>query len=139
MRKSTRLLLLDTHQVERLFDFEAALQATREAFVLQSEGSGRVFPLVREKLADGVFGIKSGGVASLDLLGFKAAGSWPGNRALGGDSHQATIMLFDPSTGRPRCLIDGNLVSGRTFHDHGKYMGAWMKMLRAEREKQSAK
>jgi protease I len=37
------------------------------------------------------------------------------------------------------CVIDGNLVSGRTFHDHGKYMGAWMKMLRAEREKQSVK
>ncbi len=27
------------------------------------------------------------------------------------------------------CVIDGNLVSGRTFHDHGKYMGAWMKLL----------
>lgn len=33
------------------------------------------------------------------------------------------------------CVIDGNLVSGRTFHDHGKYMGPWMKLLRAEREK----
>jgi len=27
------------------------------------------------------------------------------------------------------CVIDGNLVSGRTFHDHGHYMGAWMKIL----------
>ena len=27
------------------------------------------------------------------------------------------------------CVVDGNLVSGRTFHDHGKYMGSWMKML----------
>ena len=27
------------------------------------------------------------------------------------------------------CVIDGNLVSGRTWHDHGHYMGAWMKML----------
>ena len=27
------------------------------------------------------------------------------------------------------CVIDGNLVSGRTFHDHGHYMGAWMKLL----------
>ena len=33
------------------------------------------------------------------------------------------------------CVVDGNLVSGRTFHDHGKYMGAWMRLLRAEREK----
>ncbi len=27
------------------------------------------------------------------------------------------------------CVVDGNLVSGRTFHDHGYYMGAWMKLL----------
>ena len=28
------------------------------------------------------------------------------------------------------CVIDGNLVSGRTWHDHGRYMGVWMKALR---------
>jgi protease I len=33
------------------------------------------------------------------------------------------------------CVIDGNLVSGRTFHDHGKYMGVWMKLLNAERRR----
>lgn len=31
------------------------------------------------------------------------------------------------------CVVDGNLVSGRTFHDHGHYMGAWMALLDAER------
>lgn len=31
------------------------------------------------------------------------------------------------------CVVDGNLVSGRTFHDHGKYMGAFMKLLNEER------
>lgn len=24
---------------------------------------------------------------------------------------------------------DGNLVSGRTYHDHGRYVGVWIKML----------
>lgn len=32
------------------------------------------------------------------------------------------------------CVVDGNLVSGRTYHDHGAYMGEWMKLLDAERE-----
>ena len=32
------------------------------------------------------------------------------------------------------CVVDGNLVSGRTFHDHGHYMGAWMALLRAARQ-----
>jgi len=27
------------------------------------------------------------------------------------------------------CVVDGNLVSGRTYHDHGHYVGVWMKML----------
>ncbi len=27
------------------------------------------------------------------------------------------------------CVVDGNLVSGRTYHDHGKYMGHWIKLL----------
>jgi protease I len=32
------------------------------------------------------------------------------------------------------CVVDGNLVSGRTFHDHGHYMGAWMKILDQARD-----
>ena len=33
------------------------------------------------------------------------------------------------------CVVDGNLVSGRTFHDNGHYLGHWIKMLIDEREK----
>ncbi len=31
------------------------------------------------------------------------------------------------------CVIDGNLVSGRTFHDNGHYVGPWIKLLEEER------
>jgi protease I len=34
--------------------------------------------------------------------------------------------------------VDGNLVSGRTYHDHGHYMGVWMKMLDEARSKLEA-
>lgn len=27
------------------------------------------------------------------------------------------------------CVVDGNLVSGRTYHDNGHYLGEWIKML----------
>ncbi|MBI1370699.1 MAG: peptidase [Planctomycetes bacterium] len=27
------------------------------------------------------------------------------------------------------CVVDGNLVSGRTFHDNGRYLGPWIQML----------
>ena len=32
------------------------------------------------------------------------------------------------------CVIDGNLVSGRTFHDNGHYVGPWIKLLQDARE-----
>lgn len=107
-----RLLLLDKNTVEAALHADDVIAAVREAFVIHSERAGRVFSVVREKLhTGGVFGIKSGDVAGQDLLGFKAAGFWPGNRQRGGEPHQATVMLIDPSTGRPHCLLDGNAIT----------------------------
>jgi alanine dehydrogenase len=111
-RDHAQLLLLDTHVVQTLLTRQDALDAVTQAFTLHNAKAGRVFPVVREALATGgIFGIKSGDVETLDLLGFKAAGFWPNNRAQGGEPHQATIVLFDPHTGRPLCVIDGNQVT----------------------------
>ncbi len=33
------------------------------------------------------------------------------------------------------CVVDGNLVSGRTWQDHGHYMKFWIEMLIAERDR----
>lgn len=107
-----QLLLLDKHQVDALLSPDDVLLAVREAFELHSDREGRVFPVVREPLrTGGVFGIKSGDVQAQGLLGFKAAGFWPANRQRGGEPHQATILLIDPATGRPLCVIDGNTVT----------------------------
>lgn len=112
MSNNAELVLLDKAAVETLLRPDDVLQAVREAFELHSRGEGRVFPVVRESLSTGgVFGIKSGDVPAQRLLGFKAAGFWPGNRALGGEPHQATVVLIDPATGRPTCLMDGNAIT----------------------------
>lgn len=106
------LLMLDRDQVASLLEPAATLAAVREAFLLHAAGAGRVFPLVREALPGGaVFGIKSGDVPAQGLLGFKAAGFWPANGAAGGERHQATIVLLDPASGRPLCIVDGNAVT----------------------------
>lgn len=112
MPAEASLLLLDGQQMRALLTPQATLAAVREAFVLQSQAQGRLFPVVRERLhTGGVFGIKSGDVADLELLGFKAAGFWPANRARGGEAHQATVLLFDPASGRPLCVLDGNAIT----------------------------
>ena len=112
MRSEAKLLLIDGPTVECLLAPGDVLAAVREAFTLHSRREGRVFPVVREQLSTGgVFGIKSGDVPGQGLLGFKAAGFWTANRAQGGEPHQATLMLFDPATGRPLCIIDGNAIT----------------------------
>jgi len=35
------------------------------------------------------------------------------------------------------CVVDGNLVSGRTYHDHGQFVGQWIRLLRAAAAKKS--
>jgi alanine dehydrogenase len=112
MRNDAQLVLLDKGAVDALLVPDDVVAAVREAFVLHSQREGRVFPVIREKLATGgVFGIKAGDVPSQSLLGFKAAGFWPANRQGGSEPHQATILLFDPETGRPHCVIDGNTIT----------------------------
>lgn len=112
MRSDARLLLVDKNAVDALLAADDVLQAVREAFELHSQREGRVFPVIREPLSSGgIFGIKAGDVQAQGLLGFKAAGFWPSNRQLGGEPHQATILLFDPATGRPHCVIDGNTIT----------------------------
>ena len=112
MRSDATLLLIDGPTVDEVLDPDAVGRAVVEAFTLHSASKGRVFPVVREQLpSGGIFGIKSGDVPSQSLLGFKAAGFWPANRAQGGEPHQATILLFDPATGRPSCVIDGNSIT----------------------------
>jgi protease I len=32
------------------------------------------------------------------------------------------------------CVVDGNLVSGRTYHDHGHYIPVWIQLLNEARE-----
>jgi protease I len=36
------------------------------------------------------------------------------------------------------CVIDGNLVSGRTFHDNGHYVGPWIELLVKARQGEPA-
>jgi len=112
MAIDSRLLMLNAEAVAAVLQPDAVLAAVREAFALHSAKQGRVFPVIRERLSTGgVFGIKAGDVQAEGLLGFKAAGFWPSNRKLGSEPHQATVMLIDPATGRPVCIIDGNAIT----------------------------
>jgi alanine dehydrogenase len=112
MQIQNDILLLDCHDVQALLTHDESLRCVRHAFEAHSAQTGRVFSLVREFLCTNtVFGIKSGDINSEKVLGLKVAGFWPGNRQLCKDAHQATIILIDPDTGRPKGFFDGNHVT----------------------------
>ena len=46
-----------------------------------------------------------------ELLGLKAGGFWLGNPDRGLTAHQSTTVLFDPRTGVPVALMDGNHIT----------------------------
>lgn len=106
------LLLLDGKQVAALLDPDDVFAAVQESLARHASGTATLFPVLREGLRSGaVFGIKGGTIDSAGLLGFKAAGFWPGNAATGHDRHQATVVLMDPDSGRPLCILDGNAIT----------------------------
>lgn len=71
------------------------------------------FPIVRERLgySDAIFGFKSGFNRADPVLGVKAGGFWPGNKAKGLPNHQSTIVLFDADTGGPFALVCGTFLT----------------------------
>jgi ornithine cyclodeaminase/alanine dehydrogenase-like protein (mu-crystallin family) len=108
----TEILCLSSADLERLVPLPLAIEAVKEAFVLQATGEGKLFPIVRDRLApDAQFGIKTGFIPKLGVLGLKAGGSWKANKRKGDDTHQATVVLIDPATGRPRAFMDGNHIT----------------------------
>jgi alanine dehydrogenase len=108
----TEIVCLSGEDLARLVPLPLAVEAVKEAFVLQASGEGRLYPVVRDRLADDAgFGIKSGFIPGQGVLGLKAGGSWKRNKARGDEVHQATVVLVDPASGRPLAFMDGNHIT----------------------------
>jgi len=84
-----------------------------DVYASMARGRAVNFPVIRETLhfEDAIFGFKSGFNKSDPLLGVKAGGLWPGNRAKGIPNHQSTILLFDPESGAAQALVFGTYLT----------------------------
>lgn len=112
VRRPSRLLAIGPADTLALLDLDTALIAAETAFRAHADGTGRVFPLVRERIGgDSVFGIKSGVWSEAGLIGLKTGGYWPANLAAGWDRHQAAMLLIEQVSGRPIGLLDGNAIT----------------------------
>ncbi len=108
--------IIDRDEVRAKLTYELCIPLVREAMIAFSKGVTRqhlrsILPLGER----GVFGIMPGALGTDDVFGAKLISVYPGNFALGIQSHQGVVVLFDGKTGAPVCLAHaGEITAIRT-------------------------
>ncbi len=107
------ILILNRSEVEELLTLDTMIPVIEKAFIAFADGRTKAYPVVREKVQHhkGIFGIKSGYLLNEEVIGLKAGGFWLDNPKRGLTAHQSTTVMFDPSSGQPTALMDGNHIT----------------------------
>ena len=103
------MLLLRRAEVEALLDADALIEALEAGFRDVSAGAASVPPRVAAFTPDGYLGAMPGYAAG--VLEAKLVTVFHDNQAKGLPSHQAIIVLFEPSSGAPMALMDGTHIT----------------------------
>jgi ornithine cyclodeaminase/alanine dehydrogenase-like protein (mu-crystallin family) len=103
---------IDRDEVVARLTYERCIPLMREAMIAFSRGTTRqllrsILPLSEGRL----FGVMPGALGTHEPFGAKLISVFHGNAALGRQSHQGLIVLFDPETGAPICAVDAGEVT----------------------------
>ena len=107
---------IDREEVAKRLTYEVCIPIVREAMIAFSAGKTRqllrsIIPLGEGRL----FGIMPGAMGERAPFGAKLISVFPENFGLGRQSHQGLVILFDPETGEPVCVVHaGELTAIRT-------------------------
>jgi len=105
------MIVIGREDVAAHLDYPACIALMRDAMIALS--AGRTRQLLRQiiDLDDGnAFGVMPGAMDDL-TFGAKLVSVFPGNFALGRQSHQGVVALFDPASGEPACLVHAGEVT----------------------------
>ncbi|MGY1593836.1 ornithine cyclodeaminase family protein [Geodermatophilus sp. SYSU D00708] len=106
------MLLLRRRDVEQLLDVGDLVDALATAMADLSAGRASVPPRVAARVDDrGLLAAMPGYSPTLGWLAVKVLSVFPGNADPRTPTHQALIGLFDPETGTPCALMDGNAIT----------------------------
>jgi alanine dehydrogenase len=105
------VIILSREQVRALLDPDALVDAVAAALVDVSAGRASVPPRIAAFTPDGLLGAMPAWVPSADILAAKLVSLFPGNRDL--PTHQALIAVFDPRTGTPTAILDGEEITAQ--------------------------
>ncbi len=107
---------IDREEVARRLTYEVCIPIVREAMIALSKGETRQLLRSIIPLSEGrIFGIMPGAMGTHAPFGAKLISVFQQNFALGKASHQGLVILFDPESGAPVCVVDaGEITAIRT-------------------------
>lgn len=108
--------IIDREEVARRLTYEVCIPIVREAMIAFSRGTTRQLLRSIIPLGEGrMFGIMPGAMGEGATFGAKLISIFPENFAKGQQSHQGLVVLFDPNTGAPVCVVHaGEITAIRT-------------------------
>jgi ornithine cyclodeaminase/alanine dehydrogenase-like protein (mu-crystallin family) len=107
---------IDCDEVARRLTYDLCIPVVRDAMIAFSRGETKqllrsILPLSEGRL----FGVMSGALGEHAPFGAKLISVFQGNSAQGKQSHQGLVVLFDPETGAPVCVVHaGEITAIRT-------------------------
>ena len=107
---------IDREEVARRLTYEVCIPIVRNAMIAFSRGETRQLLRSIIPLAEGrLFGVMPGAMGTHAPFGAKLISVFPENFALGRQSHQGLVILFEPETGAPVCVVHaGEITAIRT-------------------------
>jgi ornithine cyclodeaminase/alanine dehydrogenase-like protein (mu-crystallin family) len=103
--------MIDREEVARRLTYEVCIPIVREAMIAFSKGETRQLLRSIIPLAQGAFGVMPGALGEAAPFGAKLISIYPQNFAKGVQSHQGLVILFDPDTGAPVCVVHAGEVT----------------------------
>ena len=114
--KTAAIRFIDREEVSRRLTYEKCIPIVRQAMIAFSAGETKQLLRSIITLSDGrLFGVMPGAMAAHGPFGAKLISVFHGNFDRGVPSHQGLVVLFDPESGAPVCVLDaGEITAIRT-------------------------
>ena len=107
---------IDRDEVARRLTYDLCIPIVRDAMIAFSRGQTRQLLRSILPLSEGhLFGVMPGALGADAPFGAKLVSVFQENSAQGKQSHQGVVVLFDPETGAPVCIVHaGEITAIRT-------------------------
>jgi ornithine cyclodeaminase/alanine dehydrogenase-like protein (mu-crystallin family) len=115
-KRKFQMRFIDREEVARRLTYDVCIPIVREAMIAFSRGETRQLLRSIIPLSGGrMFGVMPGAMGTHAPFGAKLISVFPENSASGKQSHQGLVILFEPETGVPVCIVHaGEITAIRT-------------------------